>query len=152
VLNLQEHITECEEDGGIWVNACPGGEKITCIDDEDTEDILYKIYANGFTCSALSLKNADGSKDTVSKGGACGPFSPIKNIPFSMCTEFPELSTALIKLSCTGIQAPFANECPGNADLICYDPEDEAISHFYGQAIYSRTCEDFDMEKFIPFR
>jgi hypothetical protein len=139
---------ECDEDGGTWIDACPSGEKATCIDEEDenAKDVLYKLYADGFACGDFSLKNADGSTDIIPKGGACGPFMPAENVQFSMCAEFPELPTSIIKLSCTELEAPFANECPGNADLICYDPEEEMISHLYGFAVLSLTCEDLDME------
>jgi len=140
---------ECDEDGGTWIDACPSGEKAICIDEEDenAKDVLYKLYADGFTCGDFSLKNADGSTDIISKGGACGPFMPAENVPFSMCAEFPELPTSIIKLSCTELEAPFANECPGNADLICYDPEEEMISHLYGEAVLDLTCKDLDMEE-----
>jgi len=148
--NLQEHEAECKSDGGTWVSACPSGEKATCIDEEDPYEkvILYKFYSDGFVCSDLLLKNADGSEDNVSKGGACFISRSSK---FSMCAEFPELPTSIIKLSCAEMGAPFVNEC-SKADLTCYDPnaiepEKKMISHFYGEAMSSLTCEDFDMEE-----
>jgi hypothetical protein len=150
--NLQKRKTECEEDGGTWINDCPSGEKTTCIDDEDEDakDALIKLYADGFTCGGLGLKNANGGTDVVSKGGACGPFAAYgDDIPISLCAEFPELSTDIIKLSCPGLEAPFVNKCPGNADLICYDPEEDMISYFYSKEMLSVTCEDLDMEELI---
>lgn len=156
--NWQEYKTECQEDGGTWVNACPGGEKTICIageddeeedgEEEDDEEILFKLYADGFNCSDVRLKNADGSTDLIFKGGACGPFKPADDVPLSMCTEFPELSTGIIKLSCVRLEAPFANKCPDNVDLACYDPEKEIISYLYGESIMLPfTCEDLDMEE-----
>jgi hypothetical protein len=149
--DLQKYKTECEEvDDGTWINACPGGEKATCIYEEDDYDkeVLYKIYADGFTCGDLGMKNTDGSVDIVQKGGACGPFVPGENIPVSMCVELPELPTGTIKLSCAWLEVPFVSECPANANLICYNPEEDGISYLYGEAVSSYTCEDFGWEAF----
>lgn len=145
--DLQKYKNECEEEERALVNDCPSGEKITCIAEEDKyENVLYKIYADGFACGDFMMKNADGSEGIVSKGGACGPFVLGENVPISMCVEFPEFPTGIIKLSCAYLEAPFANECPGNADLSCYDPEEEAITNLYGEAVSSFTCEDFGWE------
>jgi len=140
-------LQECVDEGGVFVNACPKGEKVKCIDDDD-DNVLYKIYAKGFTCGDLELKNLDGSKDIVPKGGACGPFAPYgKNVPLSLCIEFPELSTSMIKFSCASEEIPFVDKCPSNADLVCYDQENEAITYLYGGAVSSSTCESFGMEE-----
>jgi len=135
---------ECEKDGGSWVSTCPSEEKATCISEENTEDVLYKLYADGFSCGDLMLKNADGSEDIVPKGGACGPFTP-KNVPISMCVDFPELSTNVVRLSCVELDAPFAKECPINTDLTCYQPEEGIIYHFYGEAVFPYTCKNFGL-------
>jgi hypothetical protein len=146
--NLQEHKTKCEQSEGTWVSACPSGEKAACIDEEDNyeKDILHKIYADGLTCGDLGMKNTDGSVKIVKKGGSCGPFAPDESIPVSMCIEFPELPTGTIKISCAWLEVPFASECPVNADLVCYNPEEKMISHLYGEAVSSYTCESFKME------
>jgi len=150
--NLKAQRAECKEDGGTWVNSsCPSGEKYTCIDDEDEneKDVLYKLYTDIITCGDLSLKNTDGI-DIVSKGGACGPYIPNPRVPLSMCVEFPELSTGLIRLSCAGLKAPFINKCSNlSADLICYDTEEEMVYYFYGEAVSSLACKNFDMEEFV---
>jgi hypothetical protein len=145
--NLQERKTECEEDGGVWVNACPSGEKATCINDEDEKDVLLKIYADNFTCGDFMLKNADGSESIISKGGACGPFKHTENSPISLCFEFPEFPTGTVRLGCAELEIPFLNECQNNADLVCYTPEEGMFTHFYGEAISSFTCKDFEMEE-----
>ncbi len=146
--NIQAHKTECEKDGGSWENKCPNNERIICIDeeDEDAKDIFIKIYANNVTCRDLDLKNADEYEDIIAEGGACGPFKSQEKAPFSICIEFPELSTSIINISCAELNVPFIEKCPGNSGLICYDPEEETVSHFYGENISSFTCEDFDME------
>ena len=150
-LNLQERRAECEEDGGYWVEACPTGQKSTCIDDEDeeAEGILYKLYTDDFTCGDLMLKNEDGSEDVISIGGACGPLTPEASVPLSMCFEFPDFRTAIIKRSCTEMKTTFATECPANADLVCYDPGKGMVSHLYGEEVHSRpiACEDLGMEE-----
>ena len=143
----QEHKTQCQEDGGTWAIACPSDEKATCVDEEDEDDILYKIYADGIACADLELKNADGSEDIVSESGVCGPFKPAEDVPFSMCVEFPELSTFIVRRSCVRLQAPFANECPRGAYIVCKDPETGMISHLYGFAVLDLTCEDLGMEE-----
>jgi hypothetical protein len=149
MLDLQKYKTECEDDGGTWINACPDGEKTTCIYEEDEYDknVLYKIYLDDFTCGDFFMKNADGSDDIVPKGGACGPFAPYENVPLSMCLEALDQPTNLVKLSCAMLEAPFASECPSNADLVCYDPEEEANYHLYGEATSSLTCEMLGMEE-----
>jgi hypothetical protein len=141
---LKKHKTECEEDGGSWVSACPKGEKTKCIDEED-KDVLYNVYAEGWTCGDLDLKNADGSEEIVSTGGACYPYAPQENAMFLTCIGLPELSTSDVRLTCSSLKAPFVQECPVNANLICYKPEEEEkiIYHFYGEVISLLTCEDF---------
>ncbi|MDR3001371.1 MAG: hypothetical protein LBU89_08925 [Fibromonadaceae bacterium] len=152
--NLYAQRTLCEEEGGAWVNtSCPKGEKYTCIDEEEEDEyakgILYKIYADGLTCSDLELKNVNGNGGVITKGGACGPFTPEPKIPLSVCVEFPELSAGFIKLACAELETAFAEECPRlSADLKCYDSEEEMIYYFYGEAVFSRTCKDFEMEDF----
>jgi len=148
--NLQTHKIECGEDGGTWVNnACPAGERTVCISEENEyeKEILYKLYTDSIVCGDLMLKNTNGSEDIVSKGGACGPFFLQEGIPISMCIEFPEISTVMIKFSCTHMEYPFASECPGNADLTCYIPENETISHIYGKEASLFTCKDLNMEE-----
>jgi hypothetical protein len=152
MLDLQKYKTECEEEGGAWANDCPGGEKVACIFEEDEydKDVLYKIYADDFACGDLLMKNADGSEDTAPKGGACGQYFPYGEIiPLSVCLEFPEMPTKLIKLSCAMEEIPFANKCPSNANLVCYDSEDESIVYYYGEAISSVTCEYLGFEEFL---
>jgi hypothetical protein len=143
--NLQKHKVECERGGGTWANACPSGEKAACIDDSDEElkDALIKFYSDDFACSDFSLKNANGSEDVVSKGGACdlGDLGPV-----SMCEEYPEFSTVFVKILCTREEAPFVSKCPSSADLICYYPEEKAILYYYEEIASSRTCEDFGFE------
>ncbi len=148
--DMYERKVECELEGGTWINACPSGEKATCINDEDeeTKDISYKLYTEDFyTCGDLFMKNADGSEDVISMGGACGPFNPVEYVPISACSEFRELPTTIVKAVCAEQKVPFANECPGYADLICYSPEEKVISYFYGAAARSYYCEDLGMEE-----
>jgi hypothetical protein len=142
--NLQKHKTECEVGGGTWANACPSGEKAACIDDsyEELKDALIKFYSGYFACSDFSLKNANGSEDAVSKGGACD-LSDLEQV--SICGEFPELSTAFVKLSCAAMEAPFVSKCPSNANLVCYDPEGKATFYHYEETI-SSTCEELGFE------
>jgi len=149
--NLIEYETDCELDGDIWVDACPSGEKATCIDDEDEDekDVLYKIYPDGFFCGDFLMKNADGHEDIIPKGGAC--FIE-RSSQLAMCTEYPELSTGIIKLSCAELGAPFVNQC-SKANLTCYDPkasepQEKMIFHFYGEKTSFLTCGDFDMEEY----
>jgi hypothetical protein len=148
--NLQKLKTECEEEGDTWVDACPSGEKIVCIDDEDEdfEDVLIKIYVNDFSCGDFGLKKADGSTDIVPMGGACGPFEfdLYPGTTLSACVEFPELSTALLRVSCASEGWSFVTECPSNADLVCYNPEENMIPHYYGEAIRQFTCSQLGME------
>jgi hypothetical protein len=149
--DMREFKTDCEEEGGVLVQTCPSGEKLTCTDEEDEYNILYKFYVDGFTCGSLGLKNADGSGGIAAKGGACGPFTTEPGVPFSTCLEFPELLTGIIKLSCSKFKTTFREECPRqNADLICYEPEEEMIFYFYGEAMSSLVCEDYNMEEYSP--
>jgi len=136
---------ECEGAGGTLLSTCPSGEKATCID-EDDEDILIKLYLDDFACSDLGWKNADGSEDA--KGGACGPFQVPGGAQLSQCTEYTELSTISIRAMCNGFSLPFADECPGNADLTCYSPEEEKTVHFYGKMDeFKISCEGMGMEE-----
>jgi len=147
--DMYERKIECEQEGGTWLKSCPSGEKASCINDIDEEDdTLYKLYTKDFyTCGDLLMKNADGSEDVVSMGGACGPFRP-KNVPLLLCTEFREVPTTIVKISCAELETSFVERCPvGQADLICYNPEEKMISYFYGEAVQSHTCEDFKMEE-----
>jgi hypothetical protein len=147
---LQKHKDECEEDDGIWIDACPSGEKVICIDEEYADEVL-KVYAEGWTCGDLGLKNIDGSEDPVSSiGGACGPYT--SNPRFSMCVEYPELPASYVKLVCSSLEAPFVKECPtANARLICHNPKDEVkiLYYFYSEETLSLTCEALDLEDLI---
>jgi hypothetical protein len=148
--NWQAQKNECDEDGGTWTDAsCPSGEKATCIDDEDVnaKDVLYKLYAEDFTCGDFSMKNADGSPDITPKGGACGPIMIQEGLQISMCAEFPMFPTNIIKISCANMEVPFVNECQDNADLICYDPKEDMIAYLYGEEALLITCDDLDMEE-----
>jgi len=148
--NMYEHKIDCELEGGTWINACPSGEKATCIDDEDeeTKDISYKLYTESFyTCSDLFMKNADGSEDVISMGGACGPYKLVETVPLLVCSEFRGFPTTIVKFSCAEQKVPFSDECPGYADLTCYNPEEDMISYFYGEGTRELYCEDFDMEE-----
>jgi hypothetical protein len=148
MADLQKFKTDCEYEGGTWINTCPNGEKVTCIYEEDEydKDVLYKIYVEDYTCGDLMMKNTNGSEDIVQKGGACGPFEPEEDVPLLMCTEFPELPTKMINLSCVMEGFPFVIECPSNANLSCYLPKEKAIFHIYGEMASSFTCESLGME------
>ena len=146
---------DCEKESGTLAKSCPKGEKITCIDEENEyyKDISTKVYIDDIACRDLGLKNIDGSEEIVKKGGACGLFRPEPKVPLSACVEMPGLSTGFIKLICADeeFRAPFLEECPRhNADLICYSPEEEVIAYYYGEAVFSLTCEDIDMEEYNP--
>jgi hypothetical protein len=150
-LDPQKRVTDCEEDGGTWVNACPSGENATCISDEYVDEVL-KLYAEDWTCGDLMLENADGSIDDVAKGGACGPTEIDPRIPVdlaSMCINFLELPTKGIKATCPQLDppAPFTEKCP-NADLVCYAPEVEAIAYYYGEMMSLYTCEMLGFEEY----
>jgi len=148
MADLDVFRADCEDEGGVWAIACPSGETTTCIYEEDEYDknVLYKLYVEDFSCSMFGAKNADGSDDVVVEmGGACGPYTP-ENLPLSLCLEFPNIPTAILKLSCMELEAPFVNKCPNNADLACYDPEDETNYYFYGAAASSFTCKRFGKE------
>ncbi|GBU25814.1 hypothetical protein R83H12_02472 [Fibrobacteria bacterium R8-3-H12] len=147
MADLQTFKSDCKDEGGTWINACPSGEKTTCIYEEDEYDknVLYKIYADSLACGDLLMKNTDGNEDIVQKGGACGPFTP-KTATFSMCAEFPELPTSIVKLSCADLETTFASECPSDANLVCYDPDEEMIYYFYDEAMSSLTCGSIGLE------
>jgi len=146
-LPLETYETACKASkGGTWeTQACPSGEKTVCKNGEDLA--LYKLYADDFACSDFSFTNADGNPDDTPKGGAC---YPLEYEGLSICTEFPGLSIGMIKMSCAALETAtqettFVNECPGNAVLNCYNPEDGAISRGYGEEFLSLTCEDFGL-------
>jgi len=148
VYNLQERKEECIEEGGTFVDACPSGEKHTCIsDEEEYENLILKIYANDVACGDFNLKNADGSESIVPKGGACGPFSYIQGI--SICSEIPEIPTFLVKATCSAeLEVPFVNECPSNADLVCSKVENgiKYVFHYYSESLSGYSCNALGME------
>jgi hypothetical protein len=136
---LQENKDECEEDDGVWVDACPSGEKATCISDEKVGEIL-KIYVEDAVCSDFKAVNVDGSEDNVPKGGACGPSMPYEDLQVSMCLESSEISTSYMKLACVSLDAPFVNECPSGEKATCMsDEQEEGIIKIYDDFV----CSDF---------
>lgn len=147
--NIQKNKQDCMDDGGTLADACPIGEKTTCKSTEEgDEDVIIKIYANGAACGDLGFKNADGSESVVPTGGACGP---VLQQGISQCIELPESSTFLVKFSaCPAIDAPFANECPSNANLVCSTVQDgiKLILHYYEAQLSNHSCSEFGMEDY----
>ena len=149
--NLQKFKTECEEEeeDGTWVDDCPSGETTVCRDDsdEDLKDVQIKLYVDDFSCGDFGFKNADGSTDIVPQGGACGPIeSDMEGAALLICVEIPNISTALAKILCASEGLPFVTECPLDADLVCYNPEEKIIPHYYGEAMKQYTCSQIGME------
>jgi len=149
VSNLQESKEECIDLGGTFVDACPSGEKHTCISDEKGEEnLITKIYANDVACGDLNLRNADGSESIVPKGGACDQIRMDNNLT---CAEILDFPTFLVKIVCSSeLNAPFAKECPDNAKLVCYMPPQNGdpafIYHFYEGPLSNSSCSDLDLE------
>jgi len=147
--NLKKQKQDCEDDGGEWIDACPGGEKTTCKSDEEgDEDVVIKIYRDDVACGDLGWKNADGSESVVQMGGGCGPFMSEEGI--LECVELPETPTFSVKQGlCPQIGTSFTSECESNANLVCSKTEDgiKMIWYYYHPQLSGYSCSEIDMEE-----